>query len=130
LDLLESGIPIEIMSAAEDFAHIHFLSKTWLNNGPSSLAADLTADWRNRLQPLYRGKVLNLSTLGRSDLIGTKLWAMCDRMHDVDDLVLLDPSDVEIALAVTWVNPRDANPDWPSHVETNVKELRRRLGRE
>ncbi len=129
LDLLEAEIPHAIRKAAVEFAIRHELAEDWLNTGPASLAKDLPASWRARTQPLFDGKNLKLSTLARIDLIRTKLWAMCDRMRDVDDLVALAPSDAELATAAAWVAPLDANPDWPAHVETNVAALRGRLGR-
>src|SRR5690606_2942500 len=99
------------------------------NSGPSILLQHLPTDWRSRIQQLYVGQSLRLSTLGRVDLIRSKLWAMCDRMRDVEDLIALQPDEREIELAVAWVKPLDANPDWPVHVESMALALRRRLGR-
>jgi hypothetical protein len=93
------------------------------------LPQHLPPDWRARVQLLYAGQSLHLSTLGRIDLIRSKLWAMCDRMRDVEDLVALQPDDHEVELAVEWVKPLDANPEWPRHVETMAQALLRRLGR-
>lgn len=129
VDLLEPMIPDSIVEAARTFAAKHSLSPEWLNSGPSSLLHHLPADWRTRIQPLYAGPSLQLSTLGRIDFIRSKLWAMCDRMRDVDDLVALEPGDREIELAAAWVKPLDAHPQWPEHVENMVRALRRRLGR-
>lgn len=127
LDLLESQIPSDISQAAKDFARAHSLSPDWLNCGPSSLARELPPDWRSSLVPLYSGNHLKLSTLSRLNLIRAKLWAMCDRMRDVDDLVALRPAKSEIQLAVDWVKPLDGNPNWSKHVELTADELRRRL---
>lgn len=129
VDLLEPCIPEPIASAAKAFAKKHGLSTDWFNAGPSSLLHHLPADWRSRTQSLYTGKSLQLSTLGRIDLIRSKLWAMCDRMRDIDDLVALQPDDPEIELAVAWVKPLDANPQWPAHVDDMAVALRRRLDR-
>ena len=129
IDLLEPIIPESVATAAKAFAAMHGLSADWFNSGLSSLLQHLPADWHSRVQQLYAGKSLNLSTLGRIDLIRSKLWAMCDRMRDVEDLIALKPDDYEIDLAVTWVKPLDAHPDWPKHVENMSAALRRRLGR-
>lgn len=83
--------------------------------------------WRNDLQPLYIGDSLVLKTLSRLNLIRTKFWAMCDRMRDLDDLIALDPTAKEIAMAVQWVIPLDANPGWQRHVETMALSLKERL---
>ncbi len=129
LDILDPAIPDAIRKAAIDFAKKQRLAEDWLNTGPASLMKDLPPGWRARTQVLYDGTNLKLSTLARIDLIGVKLWAMCDRMRDVDDLVALAPSDAELATTAAWVTPLDANPSWPAHVAANVVALKRRLGR-
>ena len=121
-------IPPEIMKAAKEFAVMQTISESWLNNGPSSLTRDLPGDWRERMQILYQRKALNFWTLDRTDLIRTKVWAMCDRMRDLGDLIDMAPSDSEISVAAEWVKQLDTNPNWPDHVETMVGVLRRRLG--
>lgn len=129
VDLLEPMIPEPVAAAARSFAAKHALSADWFNSGPTSLLQHLPPNWRARVQLLYAGKSLHLSTLGRIDLIRSKLWAMCDRMRDVEDLVALKPDDQEVELAVAWVKPLDLNPNWPHHVETMALALLRRLGR-
>lgn len=129
LDLLETDIPPTVSQAAKEFAQLHALSEVWLNCGPSSLARELPPDWRSTAVPLFNGKNLRLSTLSRINLIRAKLWAMCDRMRDVEDLVAMAPSDDEIQLASAWVKPLDGNPGWPEHVDLTIQELRTRLGR-
>lgn len=128
VDLLEHEIPKVIREAAQTFATTHALSEDWLNTGPSSLMQNLPPDWRKNLQSLYAGQSLNLSTLGRRDFILAKFWAMCDRMRDIDDLVAIAPTDIEIKFASDWAKPLDGNPQWPQHVENMAFALRRRLG--
>ncbi len=129
VDLLDTSIPEDVKAAASDFAKLHGIAETWLNSGPASLARDLPSDWKARVQPLFTGKNLELWTLDRIDLIRSKLWAMCDRMRDLEDLVALAPTEDELTQAVNWIKPLDANPGWPAHVDTAVSILRRRLGR-
>lgn len=129
LDILEPDVPEPIRKAAIDFATKQKLAEDWLNSGPASLVKDLPLGWRVRTQVLYDGAHLKLTTLARIDLVGVKLWAMCDRMRDVDDLVALAPTDDELATAAAWVTPLDANPNWCEHVAANVAALKRRLGR-
>jgi hypothetical protein len=129
LDLIGTEIPKPIQKAALEFAQLHALAGDWLNTGPESLARDLPTGWRTRTQVLYAGAALKLSTLARFDLILSKLWAMCDRMRDLDDLIALAPNDEELGQAATWVKRLDANPDWPARVDTNLAVLRGRLGR-
>lgn len=129
VDLLETEIPEAIAQAASKFANIHGLSENWFNAGPADLLRSLPPTWKTDLQPLYTGESLILKTLSRLNLIRSKFWAMCDRMRDVDDLVAIDPTDEEIGMAVHWVKPLDANPDWPRHVESMEQALKRRLHR-
>lgn len=128
LDLMEIDIPASVQNAARDFAKIHALSENWLNCGPSSLSRDLPREWQKNLQPLYDGKNLKLTTLARMDLIRTKLWAMCDRIRDIDDLVAMAPTADELNLAAVWDKPLDGNKNWPAHVDTAVDALKQRLG--
>jgi len=129
LDLLEPEIPPAVAKAAKEFAQLHGLSEDWLNCGPGSLARELPPDWKSTVVPLFNGKNLRLSTLSRINLIRAKLWAMCDRMRDLEDLVALAPTDDEINLAAVWVKPLDGNPGWPAHVDLTIQILRRSLGR-
>ena len=55
---------------------------------------------------------------------------MCDRLRDLDDLIALAPSLDEIALAVDWVKPLDANPNWSAYVDKTADILEARLGYE
>jgi len=79
VDCLDPRIPPPIKAASVEFSRGHGLKEDWFNNGPESLKRDLPEGWGSRLSPLYKGKALDLSTLGRSDLLRSKLFAYCDR---------------------------------------------------
>ena len=66
----------------------------------------LPAGWRERVQRIFDGQVLVPSTLGRPDLLKSKLFALCDRGTDL----------------------QDGNELWPAHVRATVADLARRLG--
>jgi hypothetical protein len=104
------------------------LADTWLNNGPSSLSKVLPEGWASRTQPAFSGRALVLDTLGRADLLKTKLFALCDRGTDLADCMAFSPTAEELDSAMPWVALQDANPLWPSHVEETIRNLRRRLG--
>lgn len=120
VDLLYPEIPLEIKEASKDFANRFTnlaIEEDWFNNGPSSLTKSLPLGWKVRLQPLFNGKSLKLKTLGRPDLLKTKLFAYCDRTDpDFGDLLKLKPTSKEIADSTDWVKYCDANPKWPEHV--------------
>jgi hypothetical protein len=103
------------------------ISDEWLNNGPIQLGEVLPPGWRDRVQPAFRGEALVLDTLGRADLLKTKLFALCDRGLDLADCIALAPTAGELTEAKPWVAYQDANPDWPAHVEATLKDLSRRL---
>ena len=72
---------------------------------------------------------LELTTLGRADLLKTKLFALCDRGTDLGDCVALAPTPEELEEAGPWLAERDAHPGWRDHVRLTLEELRGRLGR-
>lgn len=69
-----------------------------------------------------------LRALHRSDLLKSKLFALCDRGLDLPDCIALAPTPQELAEANTWLEPQDLNPHWPAHVRATLEDLARRLG--
>ena len=132
-DVLDPNIPNDVAIVAREFSKEisksgEDLKEDWLNNGPESLKNVLPNGWRARLEKLYIGKALLLHTLGRSDLLRSKLFAYCDRGQDLKDCIALNPSQSELEEASGWVKQQDANPGWPNHVEAQIKKLASRLG--
>lgn len=133
VDVLDPDIPEAIIQASRDFARDNEIPETslkenWLNAGPESLRRYLPANWRLRLQPLFSGETIELQTLGRIDLIATKILAYCDRGTDLQDCLLLRPTKEELAEVVPWVSAYDSNPGWPAYVRQQVDDLAGRLG--
>jgi len=94
-DVLVPMIPEAIRRAAAEFAEHHSrqegpgLGDEWINNGTASMVPILRPGWRERLAPVYRGEALALDTLDRVDLLGTKLFALCDRGLGLDDCLAM-----------------------------------------
>lgn len=131
-DILDPKLPDWLLKEAAKFAEGErakgvVLGDDWLNNGPESLKRTLPKHWENRLVDLFNGKALKLKTLGREDLLKTKLFAFCDRDVDVNDCIALRPSEHELAASFQWVSEQDANPMWAKHVEQKFTELKGRL---
>lgn len=131
-DLLEPELSPEVLAAARDFAAEqsskgNILRHDWLNNGPIALVPLLPEGWRARLQGIHQGMALRLWSLGRQELLLTKLWALCDRGLDLGDCLALHPDSVELAWAEDWIIPQDLNPEWPHHVRSTLQDLARRL---
>lgn len=69
-----------------------------------------------------------LSTLGRSDLLKSKLFAPCDRGTDLADCIALAPTAEDLAECMPWLEVQDGSELWPAHVRATVADLARRLG--
>ncbi len=132
-DILHPTLPEEIQAAARAFAaerrrHGDALKDDWLNNGPAALAKQLPGAWEERVQLAFSGAALELRSLGREDLLRSKLFALCDRGLDLPDCLALAPTADELAALLPWVEEQDLNPDWPGHVRATLADLGKRLG--
>ena len=132
-DILVPELPRAIASAARDFAKAQRqagvdLQDDWLNNGPMQLGEVLPAGWRERVQRIFDGQALVLGTLGRFDLLKSKLFALCDRGTDRPDCIALAPTAEELAECMPWLELQDGNELWPAHVRATSDDLARRLG--
>ena len=132
-DILSPEIPSEIKKLSEEFAkekkmNREDLSLDWLNNGPKTLGTDLPTGWTERVEVIFSRNALTLRTLGREDLLKSKLFAYCDRATDFGDCIALRPTQDELSYALPWLKKRDATPYWPSHVESELKRLAEKLG--
>jgi hypothetical protein len=133
VDCLEPALPDDIKDTSRRFASERpdlGLSVDWLNNGPLSLQDDLPDGWRERLVPVFTGAAMALHTLGRLDLLRTKLFAYCDRQQDEDDCAAMSPTVEELAVCLPWLLERDSNPHWPANVKASLRRLAERLGYE
>ena len=132
-DILDPVLPTDVLAAASAFAAERrrlgeILDDGWLNNGPASLVRELPSGWRDRLAPAFAGQALVLTTLGRADLLRSKLLALCDRGIDLADCLALAPAAGELAALLPWVEEQDLNPAWPDHVRATLADLAQRLG--
>lgn len=128
VDFLDPTIPEDVKQASVAFARKAKLKPGWFNNGPESLKRDLPAGWEEKLQPLFQGRSLRLYTLGRLDLLRSKVYAFCDRQQDREDCLALRPTLDELREIYPWVLERDANPLWPEHVTASLRLLSKELG--
>lgn len=132
-DIIHPQLPEVIRDASSRFAADQRrrgidLREDWLNNGPASLIWDLPVGWEERLQPASQGKAVTLRTLGRLDLLRSKIFSLCDRAIDISDCVALAPSIEELDEIRPCLVERDGNQGWPNHVNEVLADLRRRQG--
>jgi hypothetical protein len=121
-------LPEHVVRLAQEFAKINNLPIEWLNSGPEELAQHLPIQWKDRVQIIYKGLNLSISTLGRLELIMSKCWAYCDRERDLDDIIALKPTSVELDSIQNWLIPLDANPKWPDYVRYRIAILKKYCG--
>ncbi len=130
IDFLSPSLDEQVLLLAEEF-RVKFpelsLQKDWLNNGPINLQVDLPTGWQGRVLEIYKGNALTLSTLGRSDLLKTKLFAYCDRDIDLRDCIDLAPSVEELDESMGWLIDRDTNKHWPERVKSQIEFLKGKL---
>ncbi len=132
-DVVSPLLAAPILAAARAFAAARRaageeLDDDWLNNGPTGLRDVLPSDWAKRVVPVFTGRAIALHTLGRSDLLKTKLFALCDRGLDIGDCVAMAPSVEELQEAAPWLELQDGNEHWPAHVREVLDDLAKRLG--
>jgi hypothetical protein len=129
-DVLHPALPEKVAAAAREFASQRDqpLDADWLNDKPSSLTRDLPDGWEQRLQMVFHGQAIVLRTLGRMDLLRSKIFALCDRGIDIGDCIAMAPSPTELKEILPCLEERDGNPLWPNHVREVVEDLRKRLG--
>lgn len=132
-DILHPALAPQIRRAAAQFALAsraigEALDDDWLNDGPVTLGPLLPEGWQARTEPVFVGRAIRLRSLGRLDLLRSKVFALCDRGIDLGDCLALAPTAHELADILPWLVDQDANPDWPTHARTVVADLSQRLG--
>ena len=102
VDVLAPEVPPPIADAAARFAALPETQPSdggWFNSKSYDfvgIAGCLPEGWRTRLRPLFDGRALHLQTLGRLDLLSTKLVALIDRGTDLSDCIALAPTAKEL----------------------------------
>ncbi|MEE8408853.1 MAG: DUF6036 family nucleotidyltransferase [Myxococcota bacterium] len=127
-DVMHPELPDTVLAAAQGFAEQERaagreLDPDWLNAGPSLVKDHLPGGWEQRLQPAYSGSAIILQTLGRLDLLRTKVFAYCDRSVDLEDCIALGPTRAELNEIRPWLEQQDGNPAWPDHVRARITDL-------
>lgn len=96
IDLIYSNPPMDrdLIKHVQNVAHKLRLPSAWLNDGAKGWADLLPDDFHQRLVQIGRFGPLNISALGRKDLILLKFAAL--REQDREDLAVMKPTSEEI----------------------------------
>ena len=127
IDIIVPEVDPILRNVANAVAKKLSLPQDWINDGPKTLADELTTGWRERVQRLYQGKALTIDALGRIDLLATKMYAFCDREDDFQDVINLRPTQSELKQIYPWVMDRDASDLWPNRVASCFKRVEKVL---
>lgn len=135
-DVLEPLLPEPIADAARAFATEHELDEDWFNTKSHDFVGVpgcLPHGWRSRLRPLFVGSALHLHTLGRQDLLCTKLVALIDRGTDYGDCLALRPTTSELHEAWSFIEQYEGNEEsrevyWIPTAKRQLNRLCEELG--
>ena len=138
VDVLVPQVPAPIAAAAARFAARPDTQPSdgeWFNSKSYEFVGIdgcLPEGWQARLRPLFRGRALKLQTLGRLDLICTKLVAMIDRGTDLGDCIALAPTAAELDEAWPFVVNYEGNEEsretyWIPRARAFYEKLAREL---
>jgi len=127
IDVLAPEIDQTLKTAADKVAVELGLEQGWLNNGPIDLLQNLHAEWKTGATLVFDSPKLKVFSLGRMDLLKSKVWAACDRLEDIPDVVAMTPTEQELDQVRDWVLECDASDIWPEIVNQCLEEIKRRL---
>ena len=135
-DVLDPTIPEAVLEAARLFASEQGIAADWLNSKAHDfvgITGCLPEGWRGRLRVAFEGRSLHLQTLGRLDLLCTKLVALIDRGTDFADCVALSPTFSELQAAWPFVAQYEGNAEsregyWLPLARRQLQRLGKELG--
>lgn len=130
IDVLSPKLDQDLKVAATRVAAQLGLKDGWLNNGPDDLLNYLDKNWKDRATPVFETAQLKVYSLDRQNLLNSKIWAACDRLEDIPDVVAMAPTEEELEKAKEWVLQCDASEIWPDIVEQCLAEIKKRLNDE
>ncbi|MGK5082429.1 DUF6036 family nucleotidyltransferase [Bdellovibrionota bacterium FG-1] len=98
----------------------------WLNNKVNPIIDRLPSNWKTTVTKVFEGRNLTVYSLGRQNLINSKLHACVERRaFDYQDLLILKPDAVELAAGRRYcLKQKNANPIW---IEAFTNMLKKEL---
>jgi hypothetical protein len=105
IDIVDPEMDITLQLICADVGEKYDLDMTWLNSAGHIFSRSFPSGWKKRINLIYKGRSLKVSSIHRSDLIATKFYAICTRSLETDRLDLKDlkPSEEELNQTKKWV---------------------------
>ena len=128
IDVVSPKLDEEFKALATKVGERFGLHEGWINNGPDDLLRNLEPGWKSRSTLIYNGEALRIYSLSRQDMLNTKLWAACDRIEDIQDIIQMKPTEAELNKAKEWTLRCDASEIWPKIVEQCLAHIKEKLG--
>lgn len=97
----------------------------WINSTGKAFVKELPKGWQNRTFEIYKGSNLTVLSLGRIDLIFSKLLAELDRAEDLEDVKGLKPSISELDIVAEPLMALENNQAWKKKVSELISILKR-----
>jgi len=129
--------PTSILSEFDEFRGIKIsqgkrMRETWLNDFASVFLENYPKDWSKRKQLIFKGKALTFHTVGRKELVYTKVWGFCQlRRADLETLKILKATKDELIEAIEWTKKQEPTTAfWEETVDKKLIELFVEFGHE
>jgi len=133
VDMVQPDLTIEIRLLAMEFAQERQdlkLDVSWLNDAASIFLKNLEPGWDTRTETVFDGKALKLKSLGRQDLLVSKIGSYLSRGNiDLEDCKALGPDEKALDSAISWVLSKQAKEDQEAAKE-RLEKLREEVTKE
>ena len=117
--------PDWFLRAAEVVKRDFNLPDNWINLGPAAqIDSGLPPGFEERLIKRTYGKYLTIYYISRIDQIYFKLYASIDRdSYHIQDLIKLEPSELEIENAAKWLLTQDASIEFRALLKDFIRGI-------
>ncbi|MDC0980312.1 DUF6036 family nucleotidyltransferase [Bdellovibrionales bacterium] len=123
IDVFQPNLDESLKKAIREVGEKHLLDELWINSTGSAFITELPKDWQDRTTLLFKGEYLTVKSLGRTDLIFTKLLAELDRGEDLKDLENLKPTRKELDFIKTSLLDLEDEKTWRNKVNKLIEHL-------
>lgn len=123
IDVFQPKLDPILSEGIRFIAKKYLFDEHWINSTGNAFVKELPEGWRSRTVEYFKGRSLTISTLGRTDMIFTKLLAELDRQEDMQDLKQLKPTKDELNFIRMPLLSLEDSSEWRSKVREILNEL-------